>query len=126
VQVEPPAVRISRSPTIIRGDFRKTPLDRIRFMRAMRRYFPFRLKMKMTPENRDFPRFPSLAMWNSAVAIAIGGDCKNRKRLDRDCYHDVPSRVIAGESCACFAARPMNRFIDRFVWQPVVFVVRFA
>jgi hypothetical protein len=51
---------------------------------------------------------------------------KSSARLDRELPSHVPSRAIASESCACFAARLLNRFIDLFVWWTVIFVARFG
>jgi hypothetical protein len=49
VQVEPPAIRISLSPTIIRGDFRKTPPNKIRFMPCDASIFPVPLEDEDEP-----------------------------------------------------------------------------
>ena len=96
--------------------FEKDRRTRFDSCRAMRRYFRLRSKMKMSPENGGFrdsrhwrcgtPRL------RSRLAVAL----KNRQRSRCDCHRDVPSGVIAAEGCACFAARPCNRFIDRFGW----------
>jgi hypothetical protein len=115
--LESPAIRISPSPAIVRGDFRKCRRTRFDSCRAMRRYFPCRLKMKMSPENRGFR--------DSVIGdVELRGCDRDWRRLSKivsasrcDCHRDVLSRVIAAESCACFAARQRNRFIDRFVWQ---------
>jgi len=118
----------STSPTIIRGDFRKMPPDKIRFMPCdARRYFSFHLKMKMSPENRGFRDSRHCLMWNSATAIASGGALKNRaRRLDLTANRDVLSRVIAAESCACFAAREWKRLSIVLFGNQVVFVARFG
>ena len=79
------------------------------------------------PEDRDEPvkqGFLRSSHWRCGtprLQSRLAEALKNRQRVPIGTAHrDVRSRVIASESCASFAARQWNRF----VWQPVVFVVR--
>jgi len=82
--------------------------------------------MKMSPENRGFRDSCHWRCGTPRLQSGLEVAQKSAARLDRELPSHVPSRVIAAESWACFAAHPLNRFIDRFVWRPVVFVARFG